>query len=294
MKGKGLFLGVSVALGTIVVVWAVFNLVSWLLVTEQTASKPLEVAQVDANTPSQAGPGAKAVAAPAAPAQGDARAPQVAPGTVPNQQDSKVGQASGDQAAPAADTAGSDPSDKAGVPPTCNCAPDFFSVVHSRKSVRKFLDTPVPKEALEKILKAGMAAPTAVDRRPWAFVAVTDRTVLDALAEKLPFAKMLYQAGAAIIVLGDLDKALPGEAQAYWIQDTSAVTQNILLAVEAMGLGAVWTGVYPNKDREATVRELLELPLNVIPLNVIPIGYPAGEQKAKDKWDSSIIHWEKW
>lgn len=173
-------------------------------------------------------------------------------------------------------------------------APDAFSVIFSRKSVRKFQNKPVSRNDLELILKAGMAAPTAVDRRPWAFVAVTDRKMLDTLADKLPYAKMLYQAGAAIVVLGDLDKTLPGEGQAYWIQDCSAVTQNILLAVEALGLGAVWTAVYPSKEREASVREVLGLPLNVIPLNVIPIGVPDGDPKPKDKWDPTVIHWEKW
>lgn len=172
--------------------------------------------------------------------------------------------------------------------------PDAFSVIFSRKSVRKFQNKPVSRADLELILKAGMAAPTAVDRRPWAFVAVTDRKMLDTLADKLPYAKMLYQAGAAIVVLGDLDKTLPGEGQAYWIQDCSAVTQNILLAVEALGLGAVWTAVYPSKEREASVREVLGLPLNVIPLNVIPIGVPDGDPKPKDKWDPTVIHWEKW
>jgi len=173
-------------------------------------------------------------------------------------------------------------------------APDAFTVIFNRKSVRKFQNKPVQKKDLELILRAGMAAPTAVDRRPWAFVAVTDRAVLTALADRLPYAKMLHQAGAAVVVLGDLDKTLPGEGQAFWIQDCSAATQNILLAVEALGLGAVWTAVYPDKDREASVREVLGLPLNLIPLNVIPIGYPEGEQKPKDKWDPSIIHWEKW
>ncbi len=269
MKQKKLVLGVAAALGGIVAVWAVFNLVSWLLITPETHSQVLPKTSVDANTPTRVAPPAPAAlppASPAVPASDTPPAPNAA-------------------AAPQAATA---------TAPAAVSAPDAFTVIFNRKSVRKFTDKVVERKDLELILKAGMAAPTAVDRRPWAFVAVTDRAVLNALADKLPYAKMLYQATAAIVVLGDLDKTLPGEGQAYWIQDCSAVTQNILLAVEALGLGAVWTATYPGKDREAAVREVLGLPLNVIPLNVIPIGYPDGDPKPKDKWDPTIIHWEKW
>jgi flavin reductase (DIM6/NTAB) family NADH-FMN oxidoreductase RutF/nitroreductase len=169
-----------------------------------------------------------------------------------------------------------------------------LAVIHNRKSVRSYTNRPVSRELLSELVKAGMAAPSAVDKRPWAFVAITDRAMLDKLADVLPYAQMLREATAAIVVCGDMNKALSGDLQAYWVQDCSAATQNILLAAESMGLGAVWTGVHPVVDREKVVVDILGAPEHIVPLNVIAVGYPAGLQKPKNKWDASILHWERW
>ena len=139
-----------------------------------------------------------------------------------------------------------------------------------------------------------MAAPTAVNKQSWAFVAIDDRAKLDQLGDALPYAKMTKKASAAIIVCGNLQKALEGWEQEFWIQDCAAASQNILLAAESMGLGAVWTAAYPAKDRMATVQNILSLPEHIIPLNVIPIGYPTGIEKPKDKWKPENLHWNKW
>ncbi len=175
-----------------------------------------------------------------------------------------------------------------------NSKKDALTVIHNRKSVRSYTGKAVNKEMLKTLMKAGMAAPTAMNKQPWAFVAVTDRKQLNTLADSLPYAKMLYKAGAAIVVCGDLNKALPGEYQAFWVQDCSAATENILLAVEALGLGAVWTGVYPEMKKITTVKDILGVPHNVIPLNVIAIGYPSGKEKPKNKYKTENTHWNKW
>jgi nitroreductase len=165
-----------------------------------------------------------------------------------------------------------------------------LSVIHSRKSVRNFIQgKTVPRETLDTIVRAGMAAASAVNLQPWQFVVIDDRTVMDSLAAGLPYAKMLYHASAAIVVCGD--STIKAGEFAFWEFDCSLASGNILLAVEAMGLGAVWTAVHPDKARISTVRELLHLPENIIPLNVIPIGYPAGNDKPKDKYDANKIHW---
>ncbi|WP_319268548.1 nitroreductase family protein [uncultured Draconibacterium sp.] len=169
-----------------------------------------------------------------------------------------------------------------------------LEIIHQRKSVRNYTEKKVSKEQLETLVKAAMAAPTAVNKQPWAFIAINDRATLDHLGYKLPYAKMTKTASAAIIVCGDLSKALEGWEQAFWIQDCSAASQNILLAAEAMGLGAVWTAAYPAEDRMAIVRDILNLPENIIPLNVIPVGYPKGIEKPKDKWKPENLHWDKW
>jgi nitroreductase len=88
-----------------------------------------------------------------------------------------------------------------------------------------------------------------------------------------------------------LEKALPGEV---WVQDCSAATENILLAAESMGLGAVWTGAYPSQERIDCIRKVLGMPENIVPLNVIPVGYPVGDENPKDKFDPANVHWEKW
>ncbi|MCU4162643.1 flavin reductase [Carboxylicivirga caseinilyticus] len=169
-----------------------------------------------------------------------------------------------------------------------------LSTIYNRKSVRHFTNEQVREDELTELVKAGMAAPTAVNKQPWAFIAINDRAMLDVLADSLPHAKMLKQATAAIAVCGDLNKALQGQARIYWVQDCSAATQNILLATEAMGLGAVWTGVHPITEREATVKNLLNLPEHIIPLNVIAIGHPTGEDQPKDKWKPENMHINKW
>ena len=171
---------------------------------------------------------------------------------------------------------------------------DTLKTIFSRKSVRSYKSEPVPKEKLELLIRAGMAAPTAVDKRPWEFIVVTDRTVLKQLADALPFAKMADKAAAAIIVGGDVRRQWGGMDSDYWIMDCSTATENILIAAESMGLGAVWTAVYPEDSRIRTVRQTLGIPSHIVPLNLIPLGVPTGREKPKDKYDPKKIHWDKW
>ena len=160
--------------------------------------------------------------------------------------------------------------------------------IAERKSVRKYLNKSVEEDKIDAMVKAGMAAPSGMDRRPWEFVVVTDREALDSMAAKLPYAKMLTNAPLAIVVCGDTTRS------SYWYLDCSAATQNVLLAAEALGLGAVWTAAYPYEDRIDVVRQNMGLPENIVPLCVIPIGYPDGPQKAKDKFDLQRVHRNKY
>lgn len=175
---------------------------------------------------------------------------------------------------------------------TTKYANETLETIHNRKSVRHFTDAPVSKAQLELLVRAGMAAPTAVNRQPWAFYAVTDRAILDKLSEQLPYAKMLTQAQAAIVVCGDMDRAGNLKDKGYWVHDCAAATENILLAAESIGLGAVWTATYPYDDRTIAVIKELNLPEKHIPLNVIPIGYPTGEDVPKDKWNPDYLIWK--
>ena len=158
-----------------------------------------------------------------------------------------------------------------------------------RKSVRNYqIDRPVEAEKLENLLRAGMAAPSGKDRRPWEFIVVTERALLDSLGANLPYAKMLASAPMAIVVCADETKS------DYWYLDCSAAAENILLAAEAQGLGAVWTATYPYRERMEVVSRFLQTPSQVKSLCVIPIGYPEGTHSPKDKWDESRIHYNKW
>lgn len=164
-----------------------------------------------------------------------------------------------------------------------------LSVIQNRKSVRNFIkERPVEKENIEALIRAGMAAPSGKDIRPWEFVIVDDRNILDKMAKELPTAKMLADAPMAIIVCGDTVQS------SYWYLDCSAATQNILLAAEAMDLGAVWTAAYPYRDRMEIVTSNVSMPSQILPLVVIPIGYPEGAQSVKDKYDEKRIHTNKW
>ncbi|WP_455094573.1 nitroreductase family protein [Prevotella koreensis] len=159
----------------------------------------------------------------------------------------------------------------------------------NRTSVRSYQDKPVEKEKIEKLLRSGMAAPTAMNKQPWHFIVVTDKNQLQKLSEANPYAEMAAKAPLAIVVCGDMDKALEGEAREFWVQDCSAATENILLAATGMELGAVWTGTYPSKERCAAVAKVLGLPESLIPLNTIVIGYPDKEVTPKDKWKKENI-----
>jgi nitroreductase len=170
---------------------------------------------------------------------------------------------------------------------------DILAVIRSRKSVRSFTGAPVSKNDLDNIIKAGMAAPTAVNMQPWSFVVITDRKKMDKLAQGLPHAKMLSKAGAAVIVCTQADKAY-NKSRDTAIIDASLAGENILLAIEALGLGGVWTAAFPYEDRMKLVRSVLNIPQEVIPLNVIPVGVPTGEDKPKVKYNREKIHWEQW
>jgi len=173
--------------------------------------------------------------------------------------------------------------------------PGVFATIRDRTSIRKFdPSVDVSEEAVEKILKAGMCAPSAMNKQPWEFVVVRDPEKLKALGEALPYSRVGNGAKVAIIVCGSLDNGLPGRGKEYWIHDCSAASQNILLTAKALGLGAVWTGVYPGEDRIAVVRKIVAIPEGYAPLNVIPLGAPAENPPPKDKWNPAKVHHDHW
>lgn len=169
----------------------------------------------------------------------------------------------------------------------------IYNAIMTRSSVRSYTSQIVDDKTIEKLLRAGMAAPTAGNRQPWEFMVVTDRSTLDQFPAIIPGANMAAKAQLAIVVMGTPAKALMPE---YWVQDCSAATENILLAAHGMGLGAVWCGAYPNneKDRVGQMSQLLAIPDGTIALSIIVIGYPDSEPHVKDKWDTEKVHYNKY
>lgn len=170
---------------------------------------------------------------------------------------------------------------------------DALSCIMTRTSVRNYKETKVPDDVVEKLLKAGMAAPTAMNKQPWQFVVVTEQKTREAIAKEDQYIRS-KEAPLVIIACGDLSKEGEGKDKEFWIQDVSAATENILLAAHAEGLGAVWCGIYPMEDRVKAISELLGLPKNVIPLSAICIGYPTADHQPKDKWNPEAVHYEKY
>ena len=164
-----------------------------------------------------------------------------------------------------------------------------LDIILSRRSIRKYQVQQVSDEIIEKLLQAGMSAPSACNQQPWRFVVIRDRDSLDGLSKIHPYAKMLKSAPLAIMVCGD-ERSL--EAPNYWPQDCSAAAQNILLAAHALGLGGVWLGMYP--ARASSLRKKFDLPDGVSPFCLLSIGYPAEHKPPANRYNGSHVHFERW
>lgn len=166
-----------------------------------------------------------------------------------------------------------------------------MKAILERRSIRRYTDKEVPRDMIEQLLKAAMAAPSAGNQQPWQFVVITDKKVMHGIPQFHPYAEMLREAGCAVVVCGDLSLE---RHKGYWVQDCSAATENILIAAQSIGLGAVWLGVYPVEERVTALKRLLELPQDIIPLCILSIGFPAEKKEPADRYDKSKIHMNRW
>jgi len=164
----------------------------------------------------------------------------------------------------------------------------------TRVSVRDFTGEKISDQQIETLLRAAMASPSAMNSQPWAFMVITKDSLLAQLGEAFPYSRCANHPACAIIPCGDMSKTLQGEAEDFWINDVSAATENLLLAAHAMGLGAVWTGLHPSKERYLQAQALLGLPETIIPLCIVPIGVPAEQPEVKDKFNPDNIHYNRW
>jgi nitroreductase len=168
---------------------------------------------------------------------------------------------------------------------------EALDAILSRRSIRKYTRTPVPDQIIKELLTAGMSAPSARNTQSWQFIIINSHKILDEIPKFHPYSEMLKDASVAFLVCGD--KQLE-ENEGYLVQNCSAVTENILIAAQAKGLGAVWLGIYPRNERIMGIRKLLDIPNDFLPISLISIGYPAEDKSREYRYDVSKIHYNGW
>lgn len=168
---------------------------------------------------------------------------------------------------------------------------DAIEAILSRRSIRMYIKKNVPKELINKFLEAAMSAPSAGNEQPWHFVVINNTQILTKIPTFHNHAEMLKEAALGILVCSDKNLE---KHKGMWIQDCSAATENMLITVQASGLGAVWLGVYPRKERIDGLRNLLNIPEHIIPFSLVSIGYPAEEKPKANRYNESRIHYNKW
>jgi nitroreductase len=168
-------------------------------------------------------------------------------------------------------------------------ADGLIDQILARRSIRSYTVEPVSEADLRTILEAAMAAPSGMNRRPWHFVAVTDRNTLDRMGSVTKSWGMLKEAPLGIVACGDTEIS-----EKYFDQDTIAAVENLLIAVSMLGLGGVWLGCHPNPERVDPIREILSIPETVVPMAVLSIGHPAETKEPRTQYDETRVHRNRW
>lgn len=168
---------------------------------------------------------------------------------------------------------------------------DVFEAIFNRRSIRKYTSDTVSDEQLEKIIEAGMYAPSAVNTKPWHFIIFRNKRTIESIIEVHQHAHMLKDASAGILICYDTQLQ---HDEGYGPVDCSAATQTMLLAAHALGLGACWVGVYPRQNRIDALHKLFELPEHVVPFAVISVGFPAEERRRPERFLKDRIRKESW
>jgi nitroreductase len=165
--------------------------------------------------------------------------------------------------------------------------------IFSRRSIRVYAPGEISETAVQQLLRAAMAAPSAAAKDPWRFVVIRNRQTLARLAAALPNGPMLAMAALGIAVCGEIEAA-HDQQLSYLLQDCSAAIENLLLGAHILGLGACWLGVHPREQRIKSLREILSLPASVIPVACIAIGHPGEQKEARTRFTPDYVHIERW
>lgn len=168
---------------------------------------------------------------------------------------------------------------------------DAIQAILGRRSIRQFTGEKIPDNDVKVFLEAAMAAPSACNQQPWHYIIIKEKDSFRKIMEAQSYTKMLEKASIAVIVCADPTlQTCPG----YWVQDCSAATENLLLAVHALGYGATWCGLYPNDDVVWKIRNIFDIPKEVYPLGVIAIGIPDEKKPPANRYKQERVHSEKW
>lgn len=164
------------------------------------------------------------------------------------------------------------------------------SIFFTRRSVRNYIDKTIEKEKLDYIISAAMYAPSARNKRTWEFIVVDKKDILLSIEKVHPYAQMLKEAPACIVVCGNTE--IDG-GSGYWIQDCSAATENILLSAKEVGIASVWLGVTPVKERVEAIANLFSLPKHIVAFGIVSLGYSDKIIEMPDRFEESKIHYNK-
>ena len=174
---------------------------------------------------------------------------------------------------------------------------EALECILTRRSVREFdKNKTINKETAYNLIRAAMYAPSAHNKKPWEFVIVDNRSILDEFPKLQQWTKFAESAPMAIIVCKNLETSYKySETEDFADIDCAAATQNMLLAAHAFGLGACWCGVAPMADKVKDFKKLLKLPEQLDPFSIVIMGYPVKEPfQPKERLDEQKIHWNKY
>ncbi|OPX59368.1 MAG: nitroreductase A [Methanomassiliicoccales archaeon PtaB.Bin134] len=180
---------------------------------------------------------------------------------------------------------------------------ETLEAINTRRSVRRYLDTPVEKEKIQTLLEAAIRAPSAMNKQCWRFVAITDKETIAGLAKcQVMINGWIKDVPAVIVVCADPKDSADQNGLPYYMWDAALAMHNLVLAATDAGLGTCYLAAY----KEDKVKELLGIPENYRVLCMTPLGYPTekrsiGEKLMKAVAGSSkrkpveeVAHWERW
>jgi nitroreductase len=168
---------------------------------------------------------------------------------------------------------------------------ELFEAIYTRRSIRRYSQKKIDSNIVDKIIYAGMYAPSAVNKQPWHFIVFDKKVTKNAIMKIHQNASMLREADKGILVC--FDEYLQHD-KGYGPVDSAAAVQNMLLAAHALGLGACWIGVFPREERIDHLKQIFGLPSHIIPFAIVSLGHPAESRSTPDRIRTDRIRREHW